>query len=100
MCYLLIYKIKIAILDSGINKSHTELKNIKFVEYNAIHKSEEKVSDDYGHGTAVAGIIAAKGEVIKGVVNKPIIYDVKVLNEKGEGKIESVVDGIIGALKI
>ncbi|MEX3715978.1 hypothetical protein ABFV99_26780 [Cytobacillus horneckiae] len=31
---------------------------------------------------AVAGIIAAKGEVIKGVVNKPIIYDVKVLNKK------------------
>ncbi|PKG27421.1 hypothetical protein CWS20_18700 [Cytobacillus horneckiae] len=51
-----------------------------------------------GNG-AVAGIIAAKGEVIKDVVNKPIIYDVKVLNKKGEGKIESVVDGINWSIK-
>ncbi|WP_433958084.1 S8 family serine peptidase [Cytobacillus horneckiae] len=91
--------IKIAILDSGINKDHKDFKDIKFVEYNAINKSEEKVSDDYGHGTAVAGIIAAKGEVIKGVVNNPILYDVKVLNEKGEGKIESVVEGINWSIK-
>jgi subtilisin family serine protease len=91
--------LKIAILDSGINKEHTEFQGIKFDEYNAITGKREKVKDEYGHGTAIAGIIAAKGDKIRGVIANPIIYDVKVLNEKGEGKIESVVDGIKWSIK-
>lgn len=91
--------VKIAILDSGINKKHSDLKKVEFIEYNAITKKEEKVVDDYGHGTAIAGIIAAQGEKVKGVLTNPIIYDVKVLNENGEGKIESVVEGINWSIK-
>ncbi|MCY1119850.1 S8 family serine peptidase [Bacillus pumilus] len=85
--------VKIAILDSGINKSHKEFKDLTFYEYNAI-KPKKSIEDEYGHGTAIAGIIAATGEEIKGISQNAIIYDVKVLNKNGKGKVEDVVKGI------
>ena len=85
--------VKIAILDSGINKQHKEFEYLTFKEYNAVTPGE-KIVDDFGHGTAIAGIIAARGIETTGVIQNVIIYDVKVLNDKGEGKIESVIDGI------
>lgn len=91
--------LKIAILDSGINKDHREFDTIRFVEYNAITGKEDQVLDDFGHGTAIAGIIASKGEVIKGIVNSPILYDVKVLDKNGEGDIDSVINGINWSIK-
>lgn len=91
--------VKIAILDSGINKEHSDLQGVEFVEYNAISKKEEAVYDDYGHGTAIAGIIAAKGKDIRGVLTNPTIYDVKVINENGEAKLDSVVEGINWSIK-
>ncbi|MBX9955684.1 S8 family serine peptidase [Peribacillus simplex] len=50
--------IKIAIIDSGIDKSHPDIKGIVTKEYNAINPNNE-IIDDTGHGTAVAGIIGA-----------------------------------------
>ncbi|NOL32727.1 S8 family peptidase [Bacillus altitudinis] len=85
--------VKIAILDSGINKSHKEFKDITFYEYNAT-KPKKSIEDEYGHGTAIAGIIAATGKEIKGISQNAIIYDVKVLNKNGKGKVEDVVNGI------
>ena len=45
-------------MDSGINKNHQDLKGKIVKDYNAINPGNENV-DNYGHGTAVAGIIAA-----------------------------------------
>lgn len=90
--------IKIAILDSGINKKHREFENLTFKEYNAITPGE-KIKDDFGHGTAIAGIIAAKGIETTGILQNVTLYDVKVLNEKGQGKIEDVVEGIEWSIK-
>ncbi|EFV72303.1 thermitase [Bacillus sp. BT1B_CT2] len=85
--------VKIAILDSGINKSHKEFNNITFYEFNAIAPSKS-VKDEYGHGTAIAGIIAAGGEEIKGISQNATLYDVKVLDSSGKGKVKDVVRGI------
>ena len=90
--------IKIAILDSGINKKHNEFKGLTFKEYNAIEPGKEIV-DDFGHGTAIAGIIAARGIKTTGVIHNVILYDVKVLNEKGGGKINDVIEGIEWCIK-
>lgn len=48
--------IKVAILDSGIHKSHEDLQGKVSKEYNAINPGQP-VEDDYGHGTALAGIV-------------------------------------------
>jgi minor extracellular protease Epr len=90
--------IKVGILDSGIYKEHKEFKETTFKEYNAIDPSVPIV-DDFGHGTAVAGIIASRGVEIQGVNNKLELYDVKVLNEKGSGKIEHIIKGIEWCIK-
>lgn len=93
-------KIKIAILDSGINGDRPELKGLIKKSYNAINP-DEKIIDSYGHGTAIAGTIAAKPNEynIQGISQSVYLYDVKVLNDKGGGKIEDVVDGIEWSIK-
>ncbi|MFJ7362878.1 S8 family peptidase [Peribacillus frigoritolerans] len=85
--------IRVAILDSGIDKTHKEFKGLNFKEYNAITPTKP-IIDELGHGTAVTGIIASKGIEISGITRKLELYDVKVLNEKGTGEIENVIQGI------
>jgi subtilisin family serine protease len=88
-------KVKVAILDSGINKNHEDLKGKVVKEYNAI-RPNETVVDNYGHGTAVAGVLAANDNNIGilGVAPFVEIYSVKVLGDNGRGNIDSLVDGI------
>lgn len=89
-------KIKIAILDSGINKDHKDLVGLVKKQYNAI-SPDIPVVDDFGHGTAVAGIIGANnnGYGVLGVNSSGVeIYDVKVLDAKGKGTIDQLIKGI------
>lgn len=91
-------QIKIAILDSGINKDHPALNGRIIETYNAINPNED-IIDDYGelgHGTAIAGILVAKEikEGISGISPNIRLYDVKVLNKEGKSDIETVVRGI------
>ncbi|NMH73613.1 S8 family serine peptidase [Bacillus sp. RO2] len=87
--------VKVAVLDSGINDNHEDLKGKVVKKFNAIHPSE-KVKDDFGHGTAVAGIISGNHNDIGivGITQSVSIYDVKVLDEKGKGTIDSLIRGI------
>lgn len=45
-------------MDSGIDEQHEDLENTSIIQYNAVDL-EEPVFDKLGHGTAIAGIIAA-----------------------------------------
>ncbi|WP_375087983.1 S8 family serine peptidase [Peribacillus sp. RS7] len=92
--------VKVAILDSGIEKKHEDLVGRVVREYNAINP-QEKVEDIYGHGTAVAGIIAANNNTlgIKGIVPNIDIYSIKVLSDNGKGNIEALSKGIDWAIK-
>ncbi|TYR76009.1 S8 family serine peptidase [Rossellomorea vietnamensis] len=90
--------VKVAVLDSGISKSHPDLKvagGVSFVEgINSYH-------DDNGHGTHVAGIIAAQdnGFGTVGVAPGVELYAVKALDEEGFGLQSDVVAGINWAIK-
>ena len=94
------YNLKIAILDSGIDGNHPDLAGRIRKEYNAIGNNDS-VEDEFGHGTAVAGIIAAShnGVGIKGVNSLADIYSVKVSNEKGVSEVSSLVRGIEWCIK-
>ncbi|AVK95782.1 S8 family peptidase [Lysinibacillus sphaericus] len=87
--------VKIAILDSGINSNLDILEGKVKETYNAINKNSETL-DELGHGTMIASIIAAEenSHNIIGVNPDAELYDVQVLNSKGSGQIENVIDGI------
>lgn len=93
-------KIKVAILDSGINKNHPDLRNKVVKEFNAINP-KDPVIDDYGHGTAIAGIIAANdnSEGVIGVSQNALLYSVKVLDKHGNGNIDTLVKAISWCIK-
>ncbi|MDT2045895.1 S8 family peptidase [Priestia flexa] len=88
-------KVKVAILDSGINKEHPDLKREVKHEFNAVN-SNQTVEDKFNHGTSIAGIIAAKNNKIgiRGIVPSADIYSVKVLNDEGIGSVDNIVKGI------
>jgi subtilisin family serine protease len=87
--------IKIGVLDSGINENHEDLQGKVLKEYNVINPGEP-VDDDYGHGTAIAGIITANDNDvgIVGVVQDVVLYDIKVLNDEGKGNVEDLITAI------
>lgn len=91
--------IKVAVLDTGIYLTHPDLSaNIKG-GYNVINP-KKSANDDNGHGTHVAGIIAALDNTIGvvGVAPKASLYAVKVLNAAGSGTLAGLIKGIQWAI--
>ena len=89
--------VRVAVLDTGIDASHPSLeqnvkKGVSFVE-NVL-----KTSDDNGHGTHCAGIVAANiangSEGIYGVAPRAAVYPVKVLNYNGQGQLSAIIAGL------
>jgi subtilisin len=88
--------IRVAVVDTGVDFNHPDLKANYKGGYNAIDPDKPPM-DDHGHGTHVAGTIAAvkDGKGVVGVAPKASIYGVKVLGAKGGGNLSSIVKGII-----
>jgi major intracellular serine protease len=89
----------IAILDSGVDEDHPNLYPNIIGGYNFTDDDEgnpEIYTDYIGHGTHVAGIIAARdnGNRVVGVAPKSNLLIVKVINQKGEGSFNSLIRGI------
>ncbi len=79
--------IRVAVIDTGVDFNHPDLfgwgNDGKVVGgYNFIHEDQPPM-DTNGHGTQVAGVIAANGEII-GIAPKAKILAYKV-SENGEG---------------
>lgn len=89
----------IAVIDTGVDIDHPDLAGRLAPGMNFIAEHNEPF-DDVGHGTHVAGIIAATVDNVEGVAgmswfNK--VMPVKVLDESGAGSSYSVAQGIIWA---
>jgi len=91
--------VKVAIVDTGIDLAHPDLKDNIKGGYNAIN-SQKSANDDNGHGTHVAGIVAAIDNEIGviGVGPKIDLYAVKVLNRRGSGYLSDVIEGLDWAI--
>ncbi|MFM9278234.1 S8 family peptidase [Paenibacillus jiagnxiensis] len=87
--------VKVAVLDTGVDFNHPDLKKVLQKGYNTINPAALPV-DDNGHGTLTTGIIAAQHNQvgIMGVAPGVQLYPVKVLDEFGEGEILNVIQGI------
>lgn len=91
--------VTIAILDTGANFTHPDLKGRLVEGYNTT-TSTTNAEDDVGHGTHVTGIIGAQVDNKEGIAgiswyNK--LLSVKVLNGNGYGSTYAVAQGIIWA---
>lgn len=91
--------INIAVLDTGIDSDHPDLQaniagGVAFV--NAKGKNTNPWEDDNGHGTHVAGTIGAidNEEGVIGVAPNVKLWAVKVLDNRGNGYLDDLVDGI------
>jgi subtilisin family serine protease len=85
--------IKVAVVDTGIDTSHSDLKIAGGATFVFLTRS---YNDDNGHGTHCAGIIAAQnnGVGVVGVAPDVSLYAVKVLNRQGSGYISDICAGI------
>jgi subtilisin family serine protease len=88
-------KIKVAILDTGIDLDHPDLRDNIKGDVNMI-KPRNSGDDDSGHGTHVAGVIAAVDNKIGVIGTGPEIslYAVKVLDKKGDGWLSDLIDAL------
>ena len=94
--------IKVAILDTGIDKNHADLSiagGVNFVvKRGSVNPSDW--NDDNGHGTHVAGIVSALNNNIGvlGVAPDASLYAVKVLDRRGTGYLSDVISGLEWAI--
>lgn len=112
-------RITVAVLDTGIWLTHPELQNALLPGYDFVNiidgadkfigdylDADEIPDDEVGHGTHVAGIIAAKGEAMPtGVVPDCKILPVRVLGAMkrgskrvGAGLVDNINSGIKWAI--
>jgi subtilisin family serine protease len=87
--------VKVAILDTGIDLDHPDLQDNIAGDVNIINPRKTG-DDDNGHGTHVAGTVAAVDNDIGviGVSPKAYLYAVKVLNRRGFGFLSDVIAGL------
>jgi len=96
--------IAVAVIDTGIDVNHEDLKvagGVRFRTTGPFLRQDDKYDDDHGHGTHVAGTIAALDNDlgVVGVGPKIDLYAVKVLDASGSGSISSIVAGIEWAME-
>jgi len=86
--------VKVAVIDTGI-ASHPDL-----TIAGGVSLIGRSYADDNGHGTHVAGIIAAKNNTlgVVGVAPNAQLFAVKVLDRNGSGYTSNVVAGIDWAI--
>jgi hypothetical protein len=86
----------IAVLDTGVDTTHPDLLGRLVAGYDFINNTPI-LRDDNGHGTAVAGIIAANannGHGIAGVAPKAQILPIKVADRTGHASVATVILGL------
>lgn len=88
--------IKVAVLDTGINTTNTDLRNMNVTGYNVIANSTN-YADDHGHGTMVTSVIAAQMNNsfgFAGIAPDVSFLAVKVMSSSGTGTYSDMIKGI------
>lgn len=98
--------VRVAILDSGIDYNHPDLKDNYKGGYNFAYGNSDPYDDSLnayipsGHGTHVAGIIAARnnGTGVVGVAPEASLYALKVLDAGLNGDVSNIIAAIEWAI--
>jgi len=90
--------VKVAIIDTGVDYTHEDLDanfDPTLLGYDFVNNDSDPM-DDNGHGTHVAGTIAAEDNDIGviGVAPEANLYSLKVLNSSGNGYYSDIIDAL------
>jgi hypothetical protein len=88
----------VALMDSGIG-AHPDLPSGKVIARVDLVDDGAPGLDPAGHGTHLAGIIAANGATFRGVAPSARLVDIRVLDASGSGTLANVVAGFDWLLK-
>ncbi len=92
--------VTVCIVDTGVDDEHQELSGGKvvlranFVTTPAAETGPGFHEDRNGHGSHVAGTVAARGVVLSGVAPRASLMAARVLNSGGSGSVVAIVNGI------
>jgi thermitase len=86
------------VIDTGVDLSHPDLVANLITGYDFVG-DDNQPQDGNGHGSNVAGIVAAalNGLGVVGVAPNVRLLPVKVLSDDGSGSMSDVIDGIVFA---
>ena len=99
-------KVVVAIIDSGIDFTHPDLQENEWVNSNPVNgdphgwdfvADSAEIKDGQGHGTAVAGIVAASGNNqvgVTGVMWQASLMSLRVLDAAGNGDVAAAIEAI------
>ena len=95
--------VKVAVIDTGIDYIHDDPLDVPYVVdpefasnyrggYDFVNNDADPM-DDNGHGTHVAGILAAEknGYLVVGVAPRVDLYALKILDANGEGDVSNLI---------
>ncbi|GEO05398.1 hypothetical protein AAE02nite_30620 [Adhaeribacter aerolatus] len=83
------------VIDSGIDVNNPEL-NVDVARSKSFLTTTTSIQDGSGHGTMVAGIIAAKsnGSEIRGVAANATVVALRVMDDAGNGVVTNVIKAV------
>lgn len=87
--------VRVAVMDTGVDLRHPDLRPNLAGGFNALSPGRDP-ADDNGHGTHVAGVVAAADNAVGvvGVAPAARLYAVKVLDRWGVGFLSDLVHGL------
>lgn len=89
----------VAVIDSGVDAAHPDLEGALLPGLDLVDPSGDGRTDPEGHGTAVAGVIAARENDlgIAGLAPEVMVLPVRVTDENGTAGSTDVAEGMIWA---
>lgn len=92
----------VAVVDTGVDYNHPDLQG-RIVKGPDLANNDNDPMDDQGHGTHVAGTIAAtanNGTGIAGIAYNSKVLAIKVLGRDGSGDTSKIANGILKAAEM
>ena len=92
-------EVVVAVLDTGVDRSHPDLQGALVEGWDAVNEDAD-ANDDHGHGTLVAGVVAARsnnGIGGVGACSRCSVMPVKVIGADGSGSAADIAEGIVWA---
>ena len=85
--------VTVAVIDTGIDMGHDEFDDVNLVGWKDFVDNEDKPYDKIGHGTHVAGIIVAHGDLRGGAYNVNLLV-AQVFKDDGTGDSDDVARAV------